>query len=914
MRKEHSAFFPAAMVERARANAQTWPWAKAAREQIVAAAQPWMDMSDDELWRLMFGNTLKRSWMVWSNGHCPACGKSVPMYTWVMDALRRPWKTQCPHCKEYFPKNDFEKYYRSGLDEHHVFDPKRADRSLLFNVEHPDPADPLHMFGVDDGDGYVDGEKRWRFINAYLIFGQWKQAIVAGIRNLAAAYTLTGDPAYAHKAGILLDRVADLYPTMDFGKEGVMYEGPPRSGYVSTWHDACEETREMALAYDQIVEALRRDGELVAFLRAKAAQYGLANPKASSDDVQRNIEDRILRDALANRDKIYSNYPRTEITVATIETVLAWPANRKHVGALLDGVLDRTTAVDGVTGEKGLSGYTCFTISGVATLLEQYARMDARFLPDLLKRHPRLRETYRFHIDTMCLDRYYPLIGDAGAFASPTNRYVGVNLSASPDLTASMYSFLWRLYEATGDPAFVQVLYHANDDRVDDLPYDIFAADPDAFQRGVRKVIDREGTRPKLSGINKRQWCLAILRSGTGDGARAAWLDYDSGGGHGHMDGMNLGLFARGLDLLPDFGYPPVHYGGWGAPRSVWYAMTAAHNTVVVDGKNQQLAAGKTTLWADGTALHAIRASAPDLIGGRQYERTIAVVDVSDREFYLFDVFRVVGGTDHAKFTHSHFGTIDTQGLALKPGDEFGQGTQMRAFRCDPRPRPGWSVDWRIEDRRKLLPPGTDVRMRYTDLTTDAQAYTCEAWISVSGFSGHEEAWIPRVMTRRTAAQAPLASTFVAVIEPYEQHSGIAAIHRLPVKTENGAAYPDSYVAVEIARAEGGRDVLVAADVENPLGNGPSRSDDRVMVVAPDLKSDAELCLVRTTADGGISHVAVCRGAMVKAGDIEIRLKKSADLVEIAFDKDGNASIVSGAASNVDAVLTNGRALLPAAR
>ena len=79
---------------------------------------------------------------------------------------------RCPHCQELFPKNDFEKFHASGLDEHGVFDPKKADRALLFNTEHADKSDPKHAFGVDDGAGYVapDG-KRWRFISAYLIYG-----------------------------------------------------------------------------------------------------------------------------------------------------------------------------------------------------------------------------------------------------------------------------------------------------------------------------------------------------------------------------------------------------------------------------------------------------------------------------------------------------------------------------------------------------------------------------------------------------------------------------------------------------------------------------------------------------------------------------------------------------------------------
>jgi len=41
---------------------------------------------------------------VWSDGHCPSCKKPVPMYEWVPDALKQPWKMRCPQCKELFPR------------------------------------------------------------------------------------------------------------------------------------------------------------------------------------------------------------------------------------------------------------------------------------------------------------------------------------------------------------------------------------------------------------------------------------------------------------------------------------------------------------------------------------------------------------------------------------------------------------------------------------------------------------------------------------------------------------------------------------------------------------------------------------------------------------------------------------------
>ncbi len=167
--KSQSMFCHAEVVERLRNTVAREPWAAVVVNDVREAAKPWVAMSEADLWRLMFGATISRSWMVWSNGHCPACKKAVPMYNWQMDGLGRPWKTWCPHCNEEFPKNDFAAFYRSGLDERGVFDPSRADRSLLFHAEHPDPADPLHRFGVDDGEGYVEGDHRWRFIGAYLI-------------------------------------------------------------------------------------------------------------------------------------------------------------------------------------------------------------------------------------------------------------------------------------------------------------------------------------------------------------------------------------------------------------------------------------------------------------------------------------------------------------------------------------------------------------------------------------------------------------------------------------------------------------------------------------------------------------------------------------------------------------------------
>jgi len=906
--KVASAFFPVGLVSRARRNAETYAWASQARDAMIAGAQPWMQLSDEELWGLMFSNSIKRSWMVWSNGHCPACQQPVPMYEWVVHALAQPWKVQCPHCQELFPKNDFLKFYRSGLNEQGVFEPARADRALLFDVEHPDPTDPLHGFGVDDGDGYVAGEKRWRFIGAYLIYGQWKQAIVSGIRQLAAAYLVTGDPAYAHKAGVLLDRVADLYPIFDFGREGVMYEGPPSAGYVSTWHDACVEAYELAVAYDIVFEAIARDQSLITFLSDKAARHKLPNPKSSFAEIQLNIEDRILRDTVANRQKIESNYPTTDITVATILTVLGWPGNRDEVTGILDRIVQQATAVDGLSGEKGIAGYSAIAPRTIAELLGRYNRMDPGFLAAMLQRYPQLHAMYRFHIDTWCLQSYYPNTGDTGAFAQQCAYYAGVNAARSVSLNPSAFTFLWDLYTVTGDRDFVRVLYAANADSTDGLPYDLFVEDPAAFEQRVATLIADDGPDIQLGSVNKPNWCLAVLRSGTEADARAVWLDYDSGGRHGHADALNLGLFAKGLDLMPDMGYPPVQYGGWGAPRAVWYTQSTAHNTVVVDGKNSRAGSGAATMWVEGQQLRIVRASAAPLVGGQQYERTVALVDSSTHDSYVLDIFRVVGGTQHTKYVHSHFGQITTEGLSLADVEETAGGAQMRAFRRDERPVPGWSVDWTIEDYLKYLPPDRHVHVRYTDLTPGTEVLTAEGWVSVGLYGSTADAWIPRVLVRRRAEQAPLASTFVGVIEPYEREPAIASVQRLELETAAATACLPSDVALEVRLVDGRRDVLVARDVEQPLD--PARRSVGVLVQPTNgIRIDGQLGFVRFDVSGKPLRGALCLGKSLEVGHLRITRTCETGWIELDLDND-EAKIVSGTPEEVGAVFDGTRRLL----
>lgn len=753
-----SVFYSDDLVRNLRWNVENEPWGQEAGGRIVRAAQPWRECPDRLLWDAMFGPTLKRSWMVRSSGHCPACKADASMYAWVIDPGAHPWKVQCPSCDELFPKNDFRAFYRSGLDAHGVFDADLADRALL--VPQPALHDPQRPdgFGIDDGNGYSDGEHTWMFVATYLIYGQWKQFVHAGILRLADAYTVTGDPVYARKAGILLDRVADLYPDFDFAEQGWLYERQPDFGYVSNWHDACKEVRQLANAYDQVRPALLEDDAFVSFVQRQAERYDLSFDKTSAEAIADHVETRIFRDTIANVHKIKSNFPGQEVALITMEAVLERTLGKDSIRGKLDAMIAEAVAVDGVTGEKGLENYSAGVLHYLSEFLASLERMSPGFLAAQIERHPALARTWRFHVDTWCLERFYPSIGDSGTFASEAPDYRGLPFDTDISLLPSAFTFAWALYEATNDPDYVRVLYRANGNNVEGLPYDLGIESPDTFQSKVRDAIDTHGEALDTGSVNFEDWHLGILRSGAGDDARALWMAYDTGRRHGHVNGLTLGLFARGLDLLPDFGYLPVHRGGWSGPHVEWYKGTAAHNTVLVDGRNQELnTEGTTERWQVDDGVQAFTVSAPSFYGIETYRRTCVLVDVDDAHFYVVDWFEVDGGADHAYFLRGPESTLATEGLDLADTDPFGHGTIMQNDRAQPVVPAGWSVTWRHAH--------APVHLRYTGLTKGLTVGTAESWVSAGKWS-YDDLWIPTLIARNQGDDG-LATSFVGVIDVF---------------------------------------------------------------------------------------------------------------------------------------------------
>lgn len=725
----------------------------------------WMSKSYDDLYNLMFSNSLLRSWFVLSYGDCPRCNKSVLLYNWVLDAKNHPYKVQCPHCDKLFPENDFETFYKSGLDENGRFSYKLANRELLGNDTY-----------IDDGNGYthINGET-YRFIAYYLTRGQWEQLITDGVNKLALAYLVTNNKEYARRSLIILHSISRFYKEFDFKKEGLMYEKANKSnGYVNYWVTSCNDMKYLSISYDMIFDAIKDDKKITNYLDKP---FSL---------IQKNIEENIFMDATKNIHKIFSNPPATEIALLFIKIVLSWPEKKSEIYNDLDELINMSTFIDGLPGEKGVMGYAAIGPSLLLDLFNQLSLINEKIVFDVFNKYPILYKTYRFHINCWYMNKYYPHCGDTGTFniKNPTNASLKTfyPLDIQKIIKKSPEWFIYMLYKHFKDSDFLKVLFINNGYSYDDLlKDDIFLTDNEKLDiiSDIKKVIDNEGTSTNQISINYEQYRLALLHSGSNENKKMAFMLYESGANHSHREALNFGLFFKGKNIISGFGYPPVGYGGWDSDEVTWYRHPASHNIVVIDNKDhvnlpieetflRRPKYGKTLLFENNDLYKAICAEAKEYVDAKKYERLLAIIDIDEKDSYILDVFKVEGGKNHRKFQRSSFLNIKHENLSLTPSN-YNEYAFMRNFTTDSNPINNYSITFH-DDKTNF---------KYTDLTINTKVTICESWVDLSKTNRSNEEkqsiWIPTLFVEKDGP----SSTFISIMEVFNTQSRIKNIKRI---------------------------------------------------------------------------------------------------------------------------------------
>lgn len=304
---------------------------------------------------------------------------------------------------------------------------------------------------------------------------------------------------------------------------------------------------------------------------------------------------------------------------------------------------------------------------------------------------------------------------------------------------------------------------------------------------------------------------IATLGSGEGKDQFQLHLTFTSPDGHEHLDALGVVLWAHGTELLSD-----GEYHG----NRPWQSSTAAHNTVVVDEKNQfsrfqgrQVSidwgkgTGSTDDWQNYHASNGNRAElmlydvkTPGIMVAKaaadalypaevsRYERLVVAVERPIGSPYIVDIFWVDGGHVHDWMIHGPL------------GQEYSLDVDI-----DLKRRSGSYHQWisQLESGRTV----EDVHYRI---------YPSDGVSGIEGWLLSDETPTEVIVgmgpAMRRAGEAPFAglrrlgptNVFVVIHNPYESEPLPLHFEALPI-----VGQPENVVAIEVS-GPGFSDVLIA--------------------------------------------------------------------------------------------------------
>lgn len=665
----------------ARENVEKYEWAQKLVERVkrgdgfryyigpvYGPADKYIEQTDDFMWLLQPTTKIGRVVPKESKAHDPQFGKEAQkVHVWCpynIDPINHPYKIQSMLTKKWYPSNDYHK-------------------GDLTSGDWP-----------DDGEG-IKCPGGWTVFAlreyAHMVYGS---AVIPALRSLSQLYLITGDQRYARKGAILLARLATQFPNqtdridrMYFAQYGM--RSPQYSwktgGRISDliWETFLSEAA--ILAYDALYDYLGEDPTLIEFLKSKQM------PIDNADDLRKYIERYLVKSVMEGLldGSIHGNegfHQSMAMTCALVfdrfdgaepnsATMVDWAFHGEGRSAYM---LDNSLLRDG--GGHESPGYNKIKLDFVKVnrLMEmvryrQPGRFPAERYPDLFAGE-KAKRLFDFFIDIVAQEVTMPSIGDSGNIRDNVSRWKFWQYSY---LTAeNIYAF-----DRYGDPRFARAATKKNGK--------VYAGE--LFEPYPAERI-AEALEDPASQITRRSrlldaYGLAFLEAGDGDHRHTAVLNYTSMVGHRQLDDLSLELVIRGVDLLPDLGYPRT----WNY-RTQWDANSLTHNTVTVDETQPANGyGGICRLFAVQEGVHVVTAShdpyslghvelgKPDAKPCDLFERTVVVVEVDDQRAYVVDLFIVNGGEQHDQSWHAFVKQPTLPKLAWtdQPGTIAGADVEM---------------------------------------------------------------------------------------------------------------------------------------------------------------------------------------------------------------------------------------------
>jgi hypothetical protein len=812
-------------IERARANREKHAWAKSAAEKLLAEADAWAAKSDEDLVKLLPGPS---ACYAYGFSGCPICGGTLAAWWGAggVASLDDPGHIRC------------------------------VNGHRLPDEAHPDP-----------GDGWTNKDgKKFYWVGTYNSFVI--DTITTALTRLVHAYALSGDANYAHKAAVLLDNLARIYPSSDKGSWDYPSD-PPSGRFNRPWYQVAR----MLVLYANDYDILMMGDEL----NAPSSVAGMTR--------RQNIEKNLLLNGakycydLSIKEPSLNNgeadYIRGAMVVGVamgIPEYVKWSVDGPYgIRQMIANNIDR----DGEYYETSTlySDHARALYMDMAQIVGDYSDADH---PDgiRLSRDPVFQMFNLLPATRLRCATHSPSMGDDApdvkrvATTQPIERFDMFNLERlrvfaddDPALAAKLDQLIvagggekWR----ENSPIAEWLLFHARELPADEHPT-------------AKPIVHPLTDQPLDASDLISQKGLAILRSGEGRNARAATLRFGPTLNHGHLDEMNLNLYACGYEMTYDLGY----LLGSTHTQVGWAHNTASHNVVLVD-ETPQLASGRAggsiEDFYTGPGVTIVRANDPSCYeaqGVKRYERTIAMIDASKDASYLIDIFRVEGGKQHDYLFHGLGTGVETEGLQLgeeRPGSlagkeidwasKIGSDGNVVVGKEYWNPPPGNGLGFLAKPRHAPTPAAGTWSATWTiDNAADHPAHMRLTMVPTGSASGHEviRSDAPGIYPKfpragyvidRRRGNSNLISTFAAVIEPFGKHRVVKRI--TPLADSDADA-----LAVKIELTDGRADyVMWSAGKSRSWKDGGHvlGTDGRFAIVRCDASGLTELIATSATS------------------------------------------------------------------
>ncbi|MBM4044389.1 MAG: hypothetical protein FJ279_04685, partial [Planctomycetes bacterium] len=526
---------------------------------------------------------------------------------------------------------------------------KRADQLLQQPVEMPDRGGQwAHWYGCKDcstGLKTISPTEHRCPVCSKVYTGEPYDSVVLnrvhhgnsiGARDLALAYQLTGNTAYARKAADILLGYAGKYLTYPLHN----IHGEPKVGGGRVGAQTLDESTwliPVAQAYDLIWDAL-------------------------TPPEREQIETKLLRPAAevirqhrigVHNIQCWKNAAVGSVGLAIGDAALVSDAVESGHGLkqqIAKGILE-----DGSWWELSW-GYHFYAMSPLSTLAES----ASHFGIDVFDRH--FERLYEAPILFAMPDLRLPAFNDTGGGAS-------VSPSGNYEVAAARYPknalFGWLL--STRPRGTLEALLYG----APELP---------------------QAERPVMPTTNFAASGIAVLRSRSADNPMYLALDYGPhGGGHGHPDKLGFVFHALGQVLAPDPG--SIAYGM--PAHGKWYRQTLSHSTLVVDQKSQKPCEGRLNFIHSSPRFQIASVSCDQAYDGVTMDRTVAMID----DWAVLLVDRVRSDKEHIyDWAYHNVGTLKPgPSLVLSPRQQSlgaGEGYDMVKNVAEAATGEPWQADF----------------------------------------------------------------------------------------------------------------------------------------------------------------------------------------------------------------------------